>query len=148
MDATSETTNLEQVEHKIFYQCQWCCRTTDSRTELLAHIAVHHLKNYLQIEIKNRINQFPFCPHPNCGHSTTNISNIVEHYKVMHYPKVLDIDGINETLSRKCSKCFVGPYDSQANLLKHIAIKHGKVVEAQVRKHKFASTLEPLRKVI
>ena len=74
----------------------------------------------------------------------------------MHYPKVLDIDGINEILSRKCSKCYLGPFNLQEDLLAHIGLRHGEMVEAWAKKVGFDNltyarldkTQEPLKKVI
>ena len=146
----------KQPEYKTFFQCL-CCKNNitsvlipefDSQEELLSHLAVHHFKNFLVKEITDSIRQYPYCPHQNCDYLANNMPNIEEHFNLSHKSDILDKDNIESTLLKKCSKCFLGPFDSQDDLLQHIGLQHGEVVHTWVKKLTLTKTLEPLRKVI
>ena len=73
---------------------------------------------------------------------------VVEHFNQSHKPEVCDFDSVTEILCRKCSKCFLGPFESQDDLLTHIGTAHGEMVDVWVNKLTLTKTLEPLKRVI
>ena len=103
-------------------------------------------------DVQNSIYQYPYCPHQNCDYLAKNMSNIMEHFNSSHKPlvrySILDVDNIKSTLLKKCYKCFLGPFDSQGDLLQHIGVQHQEMVETWVKKLGLTKTLEPLKKVI
>ena len=111
-------------------------------------MAVNHFKNFLVNEIKTSIEQFPYCPFQNCDFLAVEMATVVEHFNISHKPEVFDSDSVTEILCRKCSKCFLGPFESQDDLLTHIGTAHGEMVEVWVTKLTLTKTLEPLKKVI
>ena len=113
-----------------------------------AHLAVNHFKNFLVNEIKTSIKQYPYCPFQNCDFLAEKMAIVVEHFNVSHKPEVCDFDSVTEILCRKCSKCFLGPFESQDDLLTHIGTAHGEMVDVWVNKLTLTKTLEPLKKVI
>jgi hypothetical protein len=115
---------------------------------LRAHLAVNHFKNFLVNEIKTSIKQYPYCPFQNCDFLAEKMAIVVEHFNVSHKPEVCDFDSVTEILCRKCSKCFLGPFESQDDLLTHIGTAHGEMVDVWVTKLTLTKTLEPLKKVI
>ena len=81
------------------------------------------------------------------------MATVVEHFNLSHKPEVCDFDSVTEILCRKCSKCFLGPFESQNDLLTHIGTDHGEMVDVWVTKLgspklTLTKTLEPLKKVI
>ena len=76
------------------------------------------------------------------------MATVVEHFNLSHKPEVCDFDSVTEILCRKCSKCFLGPFESQDDLLTHIGMAHGEMVDVCLTKRTLTKTLEPLKKVI
>ena len=76
------------------------------------------------------------------------MATVVEHFNLSHKPEVCDFDSVTEILCRKCLKCFLGPFESQDDLLTHIGVAHGEMIDVWVTNLKLTKTLDPLKKVI
>ena len=145
----------KQLEYKIFFQCQCCFIKTgrpsidfETTDELRAHLAVNHFQNFLLNEIKTNIKQYPYCPFQNCDFLAEKMATVMEHFNLVHKPEVCDFDSVTEILCRKCSKCSLGPFESQDDLLTHIGMAHGEMIEVWITKRALIKTLDPLKKVI
>ena len=75
------------------------------------------------------------------------MATVVKHFNVVHEPEVCNFDSVTEILFRKCLKCFLGPFESQDDLLTHIGMAHGEMVDVWVTKLTLTKTLDPLKKV-
>ena len=76
------------------------------------------------------------------------MATVVGHFNIAHKPEVCDFDSVTEILCRKCSKCFLGPFESQDDLLTHIGMAHGQIIEVFITELALTKTLDPLKKVI
>ena len=77
------------------------------------------------------------------------MSLVENHFNESHKPEAFDFgsyENVLETLSRKCHNCFLGPFETIDDLLTHIGIKHGEMVNVWVKKLTLSKTLNSLRK--
>ena len=141
-----------------YYQCLMCKSKTspgssipefDTSEELRAHLAVIHFKNYLKNQIRVSQQKNPNCPYTNCDFLATEKTFVIEHFNILHKPEKLEIWNyqhlIYTVLLKKCFKCFLGPFETEDELLIHIGLHHNDLVDSWIKKLTVEKTLEPIR---
>ena len=138
-----------------YYQCLMCKSKTsqglsipefDTSEELRAHLAVIHFKNFLKNQIRVNQQKFPNCPYTNCDFVAEEKTFLIEHFNIQHKPEKLELSTFDDTvLLKKCFKCFLGPFETEDELLIHIGLHHNDLVDSWIKKLTVEKTLEPIR---
>lgn len=138
-----------------YYQCLMCKNKTsqdlsipefDTSEELRAHLAVFHFKTFLKNQIRVSQQKYLNCPYTNCDFLATEKTFVIEHFNNLHKPEKLELSTFDENvLLKKCYKCFLGPFETEDDLLIHIGLHHNDLVDSWIKKLAMEKTLEPIR---
>ena len=142
--ATGNAPEKPKAETETYYQCL-CCNTAPSKrvefsniNELRAHLAVNHFKSFLTHDLQEEMKSFPVCPWQNCKFFCQKLSDVEEHFHLIHKEGKFNVNDL-----WKCNICYLGPFDSDNDLVHHLGWNHGEKIEKWAEKLNLKKTLLP-----